>query len=310
MRDLLIGICVSLFTMGVMIYLAVFHVGLESSSPKVDAQSPMKENFARTNQPIYYRDKVIVLLYHDVVTDPSSVTPYTILKSDFEEQMKALHEHSYNVISIDQYVNYVKEGAEIPPNAVVITFDDGYESFYYQAYPTLKQYHFPATNFIIVNSTDRYSAERFPHLTWEEIKEMKNNQMSFHNHTYNLHSKELVNAQGIKKPALSNRIYLEKFDRLETEEEYIKRVKSDLIFAEERLEQELGEREVKVLAFPFGSYNKDSLMIAKELGFDLVMTTKEGINTRENLEVYRINAGRSGISAEGLLDLLKKWHDR
>ncbi len=41
------------------------------------------------------------------------------------------------------------EGATVPSNAVLVTFDDGYQSFYTAAYPILKSLRIPAVNFVI-----------------------------------------------------------------------------------------------------------------------------------------------------------------
>ncbi|UFJ40905.1 polysaccharide deacetylase family protein [Brevibacillus humidisoli] len=87
-------------------------------------------------------------------------------------------------------------------------------------------------------------------------------------------------------------------------DEYRARIKSDLDFMNKRLEQELGPQP-KLLAFPFGAYNDQVISIGRELGIELFFTTKEGINTPGNGEVYRINAGESEMSGSRLLAKLK-----
>jgi hypothetical protein len=61
-------------------------------------------------------------------------------------------------------------------NAVLITFDDGYESFYTQAFPILSELGFPATEFVtyakLKDSVDRKRENMISPLTFVEIEEM------------------------------------------------------------------------------------------------------------------------------------------
>ena len=65
----------------------------------------------------------------------------------FEEQLKILLKN-FNVVSLDYLCTLLADGAQIPSNTVVITVDDGYEDFYFFAYPVLKKHSVPATLYI------------------------------------------------------------------------------------------------------------------------------------------------------------------
>ena len=47
-----------------------------------------------------------------------------------------------------ELINYLYNNISLPPQAVMVTFDDGFDDNYYYAYPILKKYAVPATMFI------------------------------------------------------------------------------------------------------------------------------------------------------------------
>jgi peptidoglycan/xylan/chitin deacetylase (PgdA/CDA1 family) len=92
-----------------------------------------------------------VLTYHRVTDikespflDPSliSATPAT-----FTQQMQYLM-GKYNVISMTDVLNAVKNNSGLPRRAVLITFDDAYHDFIEFAWPVLKRFQLPATIFV------------------------------------------------------------------------------------------------------------------------------------------------------------------
>lgn len=256
-------------------------------------------------EPVYYKDKVLVLTYHHI--DPNQAGP-TITPELFKSHLDALQTNKYNVISMEKYLQFARTGEPIPPNAVVITFDDGYESFHTYAYPELKKRGFPATNFIVVKSTDIVNPAALPHLTWDQMREMKKNGMSFYSHTYNQHRMMNTAKAGNPQPILANPVYLPGPDRVETPAEYQTRIREDLALAERRLRDELGEQP-RLLAYPYGAYNETVVKIGKELGIELFFTVQEGINGRNDVQVKRINAGIPEMTADALLAKLKQYHE-
>jgi peptidoglycan/xylan/chitin deacetylase (PgdA/CDA1 family) len=260
------------------------------------------------NGPIHYSNKVLVLLYHHL--DSSFQSPVTMLPVEFRNHLIALKKANYKIISMDDYIAYSESGKDIPDNAVLITFDDGYESFYTYAYPILKEFGMTATNFLVVGHTDLYQPQALPHISWEQIREMSADGFDFYSHTFDAHRTGSINALGtINKPLLVERQYLPKFKRLETKNEYTKRVKSDLVLAEKRIHQEIGAQ-VLLLAFPFGAYNQPLLDITRDLGYIKLYTTKPGINAREGNLVFRINAGSPSINDKKLIQILSEYSDR
>lgn len=269
-----------------------------SPTPAV-APTPMPSISAHA---IHYRDKVVVLMYHHIAESEAG-EEVTITPERFRKHLQTLKDNYYQVISIEDYVRFVKEDKPVPPNAVVITFDDGYESFYTYAYPLLKQYHYTATNFVIVHYIDSHYPS-LPFLTWNQLVQMKKDGFSFYSHTFDLHQK-LKGANGQLVPALANPIWLEGDNRLETQSEYRKRITDDLVYANQLLQEKLGNQ-LNILCFPYGYYNKTVVEVGNDIGIDFFFTTRDGINTRADKEIVRLHAGTRFVSNDKLLAKLKK----
>lgn len=254
---------------------------------------------------VYYQNKVLVLTYHHIDEKTNAVT---IPPKLFEEHMKILMDYRYNVISMEEFIQFLEGSGDVPPNAVVIAFDDGYESFYTVAYPILKQYHYVATNFIVVSSTVLQNTP-IPHLTWEQMKTMKKDGMSFYSHTYDSHKMLPINKEGDEDKTLISLLYLPETGQRETQEQYERRIREDLQNAETLLQKNLGNQK-KLLAFPYGVFNPTVINIARELGIHYTLTVKEGINKPGTTEIYRLNAGDPNISPYSLLKELKTYKDQ
>ncbi|MFZ0927659.1 MAG: polysaccharide deacetylase family protein [Syntrophobacteraceae bacterium] len=67
---------------------------------------------------------------------------------DFLSYLKYIKKH-FDPIKITDLVSYKHKNGVFPSNAVAITFDDGYRSFYDLAWPLLKRMEMPATVFVI-----------------------------------------------------------------------------------------------------------------------------------------------------------------
>jgi len=91
-----------------------------------------------------------VLTYHRV--DESDAHPnlyprVTVSPSAFDAQMGHLAK-KYHVISMPELLFLSRHGSALPPNTVMITFDDAYCDFAGQAWPILKRYNLPVTLFV------------------------------------------------------------------------------------------------------------------------------------------------------------------
>jgi peptidoglycan/xylan/chitin deacetylase (PgdA/CDA1 family) len=92
---------------------------------------------------------VQILVYHRVNDTRDPFFPGTPVKA-FTEQMEYLAK-SYTLLSMEDAVGSIMTG-DIPDNAVVITFDDGYRDNYLQAFPIMKQLGVPAAIFLATDA--------------------------------------------------------------------------------------------------------------------------------------------------------------
>ncbi|MEC0094366.1 polysaccharide deacetylase family protein [Paenibacillus macquariensis] len=252
----------------------------------------------------YYKDRVLVLMYHDLSPEPKD--PGTLSVANFEKQLELMRDNNFHWISMSQYTDFILHSSPVPDNAVLLTFDDGYESFYKYAYPLLQKYQAPASSFLIVNAIDNKEYTGIPKVTWEQVQQMHRNGIEFFNHSYDSHKYAKTNSRSTRETAmLAGRIYLKDKQRKETEEEYKLRVTNDLKQANDILQQKLGIQK-NVLAFPFGGFSESLLDICDQLGIDVTFTVKMGINKPGQTNGFRMNTG--GMANDPVLQLSLMKH--
>jgi hypothetical protein len=85
---------------------------------------------------------VPILEYH-VLGDPPEGAPYPelfVARPDFRHQMEWLDEHDYQAVTLEQVEAAWFEGATLPAQPVVLSFDDGYRPQYTFALPQLRKH--------------------------------------------------------------------------------------------------------------------------------------------------------------------------
>jgi len=118
-----------------------------------------------------------VLMYH-YVKENDLESKMVVTPENFKRQMYFLKKHKYNVVSLEELVGLIKSKKRIPGKTVCITFDDGYEDNYLNAFPVLKELGFPATIFMMTDNINRGGCLK----TWQ-IKEMVDNNITIGSHT-------------------------------------------------------------------------------------------------------------------------------
>lgn len=200
---------------------------------------------------------VPIMMYHHVnrVNPPQ---PDTVGPERFEWHMAYLKKHHFTVLPLGTFVKAVREGKPLPYKSVVITFDDGYEDNYTQAFPILQKYRFPATVFVV---SDSVNTEGF--LSTAQMKEMR--------------------AQGIDIGSHTRRhVYLPDAPREARREE--------IVGSKSRLEQELGVT-IANFAYPTGGFDAEIQEFVKQAGYDGACTTNRGPD-RFNRDVYALKRVR------------------
>ena len=128
-----------------------------------------------------------VLTFHAIDDLPSviSISPHV-----FRRGIAKLHRHGYQTLELVEAANIIRRGDFFTQRSFVITFDDGYQSVYENAFPVLQRHGMSATVFLTVadkpgaNSSDRLPPlENRTMLSWDEIHEMQRCGISFGAHT-------------------------------------------------------------------------------------------------------------------------------
>lgn len=107
-----------------------------------------------------------ILLYHHI--GMSSVgNQYMISPEMFSDQMRLLHDLGYQTITTTDLLRSIEDGADLPSQPILITFDDGNLDNYTYAYPIMWSYGFVGVEYLVGNYID---AEQY--MTTQQIVEL------------------------------------------------------------------------------------------------------------------------------------------
>jgi peptidoglycan/xylan/chitin deacetylase (PgdA/CDA1 family) len=96
--------------------------------------------------------RFLVLCYHRVNDDRHSLFGGTPV-AHFRRQMEALRRH-FSVLPLAELAALAR-ARELPPNAVSVTFDDGYRDNFTHAFPVLVELGLRATIFLVTDAVDK-----------------------------------------------------------------------------------------------------------------------------------------------------------
>jgi peptidoglycan/xylan/chitin deacetylase (PgdA/CDA1 family) len=199
------------------------------------------------------RDKISILMYHQV----GDFAPMSAHRSTychyrrFAAQMAYLHRFGYRVLSLDQVLDGLAGERPIPPRAVALTFDDGYENFYQYAFPVLQRYGFPAMVYLISGlvggKADWFAADGRdtpPLMDASRIRQLRRSGIDFGSH-------------GVSHVKLA---------KVEPA-----RMREEIIDSKARLEALLGEA-VGHFCYPYGSHSPEVVETARAAGYRSAVT--------------------------------------
>jgi peptidoglycan/xylan/chitin deacetylase (PgdA/CDA1 family) len=141
---------------------------------------------ALANPPILLQPdslRVPILVYHSIAPHHAGQTTdqreLDVDPAVFHAQMSYIAQAKHPVVSLSALVDAIEGRVTLPERAVVITFDDGWQSQYEDAFRVLKQYGFTATFFIYTNAIGNGPA----FMTWDEVEEMQKAGMTIGAHS-------------------------------------------------------------------------------------------------------------------------------
>jgi peptidoglycan/xylan/chitin deacetylase (PgdA/CDA1 family) len=159
--------------------------------------------------------------------------------------MDYLFHAGYRCLALRDLLPFFQAGARTPPRTVVLTFDDGYDNFYREAYPILAEHSFSATVFVVtgeVGGMSRWDAGFESRLLdWSQIRELNQLGIEFGSHT-------------VTHPRLTHLA--------------LKAARQELEDSRGMLEQQLGTS-VSSFAYPYGDWNVSVQQLVEETQYFL-----------------------------------------
>ncbi len=183
-----------------------------------------------------------------------SETTMTVTPDSFSRQLAYLAKNDFTVISLKELIPFLAGEKQLPPKSIVLTFDDGYKSFYMFAYPLLLKYGFPGTVFVYSDFIDKKAG-----LSWYELKEMVDS--------------GLIDIQPHSR--FHTNLGLNKMD--ENEAEYEKRIEDEITHPSRRIKKHLGQL-VHSFAYPYGDTNQSVIEKLQAADYQLAVTVQPGSN--------------------------------
>lgn len=211
---------------------------------------------------------ISILMYHSVGDNGSHITVTT---DQFAEQMQYLKDKGYTVVSLRECIERIKKGGNVA-DTVVITFDDGYEDNYTNAYPILKEHAFPATIFVATN----YIGESMTTSAGVDIKMMDEKQLgklgeskiiSIMPHSKTHSNLSQMNLQNLEEEIVGSRDYLTDYTK----------------------------EHLDIFAPPKGKYTEEVITLLQKHGFIGNVGVQEGI-VKQGDDVFRLK--RNSIDAK------------
>ena len=192
-------------------------------------------------------------MYHRF--DENKYPSTNIRIEDFKKHLEIIQSEKINFINPknfedDLYLNKKQR-------KILLTIDDGFLSFYNNAWPILKEKKIP---FILFVNTREVGS--FNYMNWNQIKELYREEfVEIGNHS---HSHEYL------------------------VDETSSVIKKDIIKSIEIFQKELGQNS-KFFSYPFGEYSLDFIEIIKSLNFDYAFGQHSGVidETKNLLELPR-----------------------
>tara|TARA_A100001011_G_scaffold399677_1_gene509520 strand:- start:4344 stop:5333 length:990 start_codon:yes stop_codon:yes gene_type:complete len=184
---------------------------------------------------------IISIMYHRFEENKYPST--NIRVDDFMSHIEIIKDSGFQFISSEEFKNHIN--LKNKKKMILLTIDDGFLSFYKNAWPILKREKIP---FIIFVNTESIGSSGY--MSWDQIKEIsKFDFVHIGNHSH------------------SHGYLVDKSDK-----EIEKDIRISIKLFEDRL-----NHKTKFFAYPFGEYKNSYKQIVKDLGFEYGFGQHSGV---------------------------------
>lgn len=266
-------------------------------APKVSAMEPETGSF-------------IALAYHNVEDSDPNQSFLGVTTAKLVAHLSWLQGNGYRPITVDDLLAARDGGKALPDKAVLLTFDDGYKSFYTRVLPILKAFRFPAVlaltgawmegdpdapvNYTPDTLTDLrpsggsvqfgdLKVKRNVFLTWDHVREIADSGLvEIASHSHDGHHGTLANPQGNSEPDVTTRRFDPAAGLYESDASKRRRLREDNEKMVQKIEREIGKRP-RVMVWPYGEHNELAISVAAESGMPITFTLVDGAATLDKL---------------------------
>jgi len=196
---------------------------------------------------------IIVLMYHRF--DENKYPSTNIKMADFIEHLSLIKKKQFKFVNPTDFENSLLNKKQ--EKKILITIDDGFKSFYDQAWPVLKKEKIP---FILFVNTREVGTKGY--MSWDQIKEVSKEKFAhIGNHSY------------------SHEYLVDMKD---------KEISDDIDIALSDFKNNLGLNS-PFFSYPFGEYSNNFKTIVKDLGFKYAFGQHSGVadETKDFYELPR-----------------------
>lgn len=212
-----------------------------------------------------------IVMYHHVLRDKTRAGKYVLPQETLREDLAYLQALGYTSVTVGDVLQFVRGTGDLPEKIVMLTFDDGYQSMETYVLPLLREFRMRAVLSVVGQFAQTYTDNgdtnvNYACLSWDALRRLADSGcFELQNHTYALHR----NKNGRKGLAQK---------KGESPDAYRAMLTKDLQQNQNAIRQHTGESPT-ALVYPFGAYSAQTLQIAKDCGFQAVLTCAQQINT-------------------------------
>ena len=228
------------------------------------------------------RPDVPIVTYHSV---SAATDGFTVGEDAFTGALDALRSQRFHAVTFHEWLAHLEQGAPLPPNPIVLTFDDGYEDAYRTVLPALRArgmraVFFVVTSFVGADESHRIVRDedgiRRRYLIWPEVRALAAAGMEIGSH-------------GVSHRRLADLTSNEARD--------------ELARSKQQLEAGLG-KPVEIFAYPYNSVRRWLEPLVRDAGYRAAAAGSVH-GSADRFALYRIGVYR-GTTTEALLAQLPR----
>lgn len=235
--------------------------------------TPKPLTFAEMNEQFGPCVSLPTLMYHHIEDMNKAKSEghanLSVAPDVFRNQLTYLRSKGYIATFPNTVIDFFDKGVKPNTKSVLLTFDDGYDDFYTNVYPLLKEFGMKAVLFLPTGLANNPG-----YVTWNQVSEMNASGLVFiANHTWSHKSMDSG-----AKPAM----------------EEMKKADQQLF--------DHAMNNPKVFAFPYGTTSSYAISDLSALGYQAGFTTKHGkvLCKKQRLILPRIRVGNAPLASFGL----------